>query len=243
MTSTASPKAGCEWYAAMNGWSLSTGNVMVEGTSDVAYFELAARLHRSHSGTLLLGNDLSIFAAGLEEEGGTFGISEKFPTLFNLASLDQDPNGSRRFRVIALLDDDTMGRSAVNLIAGGHRQIREFESTFRLRRIMPRRTDSARALALQTGAANAVFGRLECTIEDMLSDELCARFVTSKADAVDRPASTMATGTHRYWTPSGKRLLRQFAEAQATIDDVHAMVEVLRSLRSYLGLPPEGVEL
>lgn len=242
MTSAASPKAGCEWYAAMCGWSLCAGNVMLEGTSDVAYFNLAARLHRSQSGASLLGTDLSIFAAGLEEEGGTFGISERFPTLFNLASLDQDPSGRRRFRVIALLDDDTMGRSAVNLIAGGHRQIREYESTFRLRRVMPRRTDSARSLGLQTEAANAAFGRLECTIEDMLSDQLCARFVAARPDAVSKPASTAATGTHRYWTPSGKRMLRQFAEEQATIDDVPALVDVLRSLRSYVGLPPEGVE-
>lgn len=242
MTSAASPKAGCEWYAAMCGWSLSTGNVMVEGTSDAAYFALAARLHRAQTGASLLGTDLSIFAAGLEEEGGTFGVSERFPTLFNLASLDQDPNGRRRFRVIALLDDDTMGRSAVKSIAGGHRQIREYESTFRLRRVMPRRTDSVRALASLTEAANAVFGRLECTIEDMLSDELCARFIASRPDAVNRPALTVATGTHRYWTPSGKRMLRQFAEEQATIDDVHPMVDALRSLRSYVGLPPDGVE-
>lgn len=241
MTSAASPKAGCEWYAAMCGWSLSAGNVMVEGTSDVAYFELAAQLHRAQSGTSLLGTDLSIFAAGREEEGGTYGISDKFPTLFNLASLDQDPNGRRRFRVIALLDDDTMGRSAVNLIAGGHRQIREYESTFRLRRVMPRRTESAKALAVQTETANAAFGRMECTIEDMLSDELCARFVASRPDAVNRPAVTAATGTHRYWTPSGKWMLRQFAEEQATIDDVRSLADALRSLRSYVGLPPDGV--
>lgn len=242
MTTAASPKAGCEWYAAMCGWSLSTGNVMVEGTSDVAYFTLAARLHQAQSGVSLLGTDLSIFAAGLDDEGGTFGISEKFPTLFNLASLDLDTNGRRRFRIIALFDDDTMGRSAVNLIACGHRQIREYESMFRLRRVMPRRSDSAKTLRSQTDTANSDFARLECTIEDMLSDELCARFVVSRPDAVNRPASTMATGTHRYWTPPGKRMLREFAEKQATIDDVRSLVDALRSLRSYVGLPPDGVE-
>lgn len=242
MTTAASPKAGCEWYAAMCGWSLSIGNVMVEGASDVAYFALAARLHQAQCGASLLGTDLSIFAAGLKEEGGTFGISERFPTLFNLAALDHHPNGRRRFRVIALLDDDTMGRSAVNLIAGGHRQIREYESTFRLRRVMPRRSESAKALASQTETANAVFGRLECTIEDMLSDRLCARFVASRPDAIYRPASTAATGTHRYWTPPGKLMLFQFAEEQATIEDVHSLVDALRSLRSYVGLPPDGVE-
>ena len=111
MSNPAAPKAGCEWYAAMCGWSLSLGNVIVEGTSDVEYFTLAARLHRADSGASLLGTDLSIFAAGLEEEGGTFGISERFPTLFNLASHDRDADGRRRFQVIALLDDDTMGRT------------------------------------------------------------------------------------------------------------------------------------
>jgi hypothetical protein len=225
----------------MCGWSLSLGNVIVEGTSDVEYFALAARLHRADSGASLLGTDLSIFAAGLEEEGGTFGISERFPTLFNLASYDRDADGRRRFQAIALLDDDTMGRSAVGIIAGGHRQIREYESMFRLRRVMPRRMESAKALGAQTEAANAAFGRIECTIEDMLSDELCERFIAARPEAVSRPAVTAATGTHRYWTIAGKRMLREFAERKAPVNDVRCLTDALGALRSYVGLPPDGV--
>jgi hypothetical protein len=78
-------------------------------------------------------------------------------------------------------------------------------------------------------------------IEDMLSDELCTRFIASNPQAVNRPAATAATGTHRYWTPSGKRMLRQFAEETATIDDVRSLADALRALRSYVGLPPDGV--
>lgn len=221
---------------------MSTGNVMVEGASDVAYFTLAARLHRAHCGASLLGTDLSIFAAGLESEGGTFGISERFPTLFNLAALDRDADGRQRFQVIALLDDDTMGRSAVGIIGGGHRQIREYASIFRLRRVMPKRVDSAKALAAQTEAANAAFGRIECTIEDMLSDELCERFIAATPESISRPAATAATGTHRYWTIAGKRMLREFAEQEATVNDVRCLTDALGALRSYVGLQPTGVE-
>jgi hypothetical protein len=126
----------------MCGWKLSDGNLMVEGTSDVAYFKLAARLYRTRAGLSLLGQDFSIFAAGLGNEGGTYGVSEKFPTLFNLASYDQDAAGRRRFKVIALLDDDRMGQAALTGITRGHRQIREYESIFRLRRLMPQRAGS-----------------------------------------------------------------------------------------------------
>jgi len=226
----------------MCGWSLAAGNVIVEGTSDVAYFKLAARLHQASCGTCLLGSDLSIFAAGLEEEGGTFGISEKFPTLFNLAAYDTDANGRPRFRVIALLDDDSMGRSATNLIVGGHRQIREFESIFRLRRVMPKRSGSAKTLRNETEMANAEFARIDCTIEDMLSDRLCTRFIAASPEAVGRQAITSGTGTHRHWTPAGKTMLCQFAEQTATIDDVRSLIGALRALRSYVGLPPDGVQ-
>ncbi len=241
MSRSVSPNAGCEWYAATYGWSLLAGNVMVEGTSDVAYFQLAAKLNQVALGTSLLGKDLSIFPAGEEDDGGTFGISEKFPTLFNLAGLDLDANGRRRFRVVALVDDDTMGRSAVGVIAGGHRQIREFESLFRLRRVMPHRSGTAKALSVQTEALNSAFGRLECTIEDMLSEGLCNAFAAAKPEAVSRPSTVAGPGAHRYWTIAGKRMLREFAEKTATIDDVRALVDALRALRSYLGLPPDGV--
>lgn len=215
---------------------------MVEGTSDVAYFNIASRLHRLANGMELLGDDFSIFAAGVGDEGGTYGVSERFPTLFELASIDVDGAGRRRFRVTALVDDDRMGQNAVTGITRGHRRIAEYESVFRLRRSMPLQAGSAKSLAEKTKAANACYGSLECVIEDLLSNELCTNFIQSMPHAVQRSAITNGSGMHRFWTEHGKRELLNFASTNAKVSDVTALIDVLRALRSYVRLPPDGIK-
>lgn len=216
---------------------------MVEGTSDVAYLRLASQLYRRETGLELLGEDLSIFAAGVGDEGGTYGISERFPTLFEMASLDIDEAGRRRFRVIALLDDDNMGRVAVSGISRGHRRIAEYESIYRLRRSMPLRAGSTRTLADKTKTANACYGTLDCVIEDLISNNLCSRFIKEMPLSVKRQATVSGTGSHRYWTDSGKRELLKFVSENAKNEDMGGMIGTLRALRSYLNLPPDGVNV
>lgn len=234
------PQAGCEWYASRYGWSLRAGNVMVEGTSDVSYFEHCSHLYQARHGRRLLGTDLSIFAAGHGDDGGTYGVSEKFPTLFNLASLDLDAGGRRRFRTIALLDNDRMGQKAVAGITQGHRQIREYESIFSLKRVMPHKAGSIQKLSERTRTANASFASLDCTIEDLLSDAFCETFARTTPLAVARPATSSGGAHHRYWTEQGKRELRLLALRTARLEDMQPMVEVLRALRTYVGLSPDG---
>lgn len=219
---------------------MRAGNVMVEGTSDVSYFERCSQLYQARFGRRLLGADLSVFAAGHGDDGGTYGVSEKFPTLFNLASLDLDAGGRRRYRTIALLDNDRMGQKAVAGITQGHRQIREYESIFCLKRVMPQRAGSAQKLGERTRAANATFPSLECTIEDLLSDAFCVNFVQAMPHAVARAATNSGGAHHRYWTDQGKRELRLSALRTATFEDMHPMIEVLRALRTYVGLPADG---
>ena len=240
MSTRTTPLAGCEWYASQCGWSLRTGNIMVEGTSDVSYFERCSYLYQARVGRSLVGVDLSIFAAGRGDDGGTFGVSEKFPTLFNLASLDLDTEGRRRFRTIALLDNDRRGQKAVAGITQGHRQIREYESIFCLKRVMPHKAGSPQKLAEQTRVANARFPSGDCTIEDLLSDTFCENFVRTMPDAVARATTRSGEAHHRYWTEQGKRELRLSALRTATMEDMQAMIEVLRALRTYVGLPADG---
>jgi hypothetical protein len=240
MSTKETPPAGCEWYASRCGWTLRTGNVIVEGTSDASYFERCSQLYQAHYGRQLLGVDLSIFAAGYGNDGGTYGVSEKFPTLFNLASLDLDPSGRRKFRTIALLDNDRMGQRALAGITQGHRQIREYESIFSLKRVMPHRAGSIQKLAERTRAANAAFSSLECNIEDLLSDSFCEHFARSNPEAVARPATRLGGACRRYWTEQGKRELRLSALRNATFEDLQPMIEVLRALRTYVGLPADG---
>ncbi len=240
MSTAIAPKAGCEWYASQCGWSLRAGSLMVEGTSDVSYFMHCSKLYEAQYGLKLVGVDLAVFAAGQGDDGGTFGISEKFPTLFNLAKLDMDATGKTRFRTIALLDDDRMGRRAASGISQGHRQIREYESLFRLRRIMPHRAGSVQKLEEKTKEANSAFGALECTIEDLLADSFCTRFISGMPNAIARAATSAGGVSHRDWTTDGKRALRLEVIRTGTLADMQGMVDVLRALRTYLGLPANG---
>lgn len=241
MTIASAPnKAGCEWYASQYGWCLRAGNLMVEGTSDVTYFEHCSKLYEAHCGRRLVGVDFAVFAAGQGDDGGTFGVSEKFPTLFNLAKLDMDAAGKSRFRTIALLDDDQMGRRAVAGISQGHRQIREYDSLFKLRRSMPLRAGSVQKLEEKTKAANTTFGALECTIEDLLADSFCARFIRGMPQAITRASTSAGGASHRDWTPEGKRELWLETIRTGTLADMQGMVDVLRALRTYVWLPADG---
>lgn len=240
MSTGATPQAGCDWYASRYGWALHAGNVMVEGTSDVSYFERCSHLYQTRHGRRLLGVDLSIFAAGHGDDGGTFGVSEKFPTLFNLASLDLDAGGRRRFKTIALLDNDRMGQKAIAGITQGHRQIREYESIFSLKRVMPHKGGSVQKLAESTRTANTSFPSLECTIEDLLSNAFCESFIRTMPQAVAREATSSGGASHRHWTQQGKRELRLSALQTATFEDMQPMIDVLRALRTYVGLPADG---
>ncbi|EMV7340640.1 TPA: hypothetical protein ACKRVK_002846 [Pseudomonas aeruginosa] len=232
--------SGCEWLASQRGWELKRGSVMVEGTSDVAYFNHASKLYESVEGRRLLDEDFSIFAAGMGSEGGTFGISERFPTLFELASIDAQNNPRRKYTVIALVDDDRMGQAAAIGISKGHRAIIEYEVIFRLRRKMPLRAGSVRVLEQKTKEVNAEYGNLECVIEDLLSLELHRKFQKNMPHALKKPSTHVGAGAHHYLTDDGKRELLKFTITEATIDDLQPVVDVIKSLRSYVGLPPSG---
>lgn len=234
-------KVGCEWLADRYGWNLAPRSVMVEGTSDVAYFKCAAERYERDKGKKLIGDDFTVFAAGLGEEGGTYGISERFPNLFHTASLDIDGAGRLKYRVIALVDDDAMGRSAVMSIVRGNRSIIEFDSIFRLRRVMPMGVASTKFLSQATATGNAEFENLDCLIEDLLAAELLTRFEELAPQAIRRPPMKRGPGSHRYFTEDGKRALLGYTKQEATLQDLSGIVDTLRALRSYLGLAADGV--
>ena len=233
--------SGCAWYAKRMGWELKRGNLMVEGTSDVDYFYCASRCHYKATGLKLLGEDFAVFAAGLGDSGGTYGVLERFPTLFQIALVDLDHGGKRRHRCIALLDDDNMGRSAVSSITRSHRQIIEYESIFRLRRIMPMKAGSSRVLEERTRSQNLGFGKMDCVIEDLLPQALTKRFLEIHPNATSRPTIVQGLGVHYYWTDAGKRDLLRFVKANATAAELAGLIEVLKALRSYVNLPSDGI--
>jgi hypothetical protein len=240
MAQSAEPNNVGKWYAEKMGWKLSSGNVMVEGTADVAYFELASRLHFQKTGMRLLDHNLSIFASGLEEEGGAYGIQARFPTIFDLNRLDTDANGRLKYQLIAVFDDDDIGRSAMKSLLYVNRLLKEYVSVFLLRREMPLRPQVPAQLGMLTTQQNQQFAGANCTIEDMLSDSLAQRFLSGAQNVLARPINPTVQTLHLPWNVAGKAQLREFAEKTATWNDVERLVNALRALRSYVGLPPEG---
>ncbi|AZD30739.1 hypothetical protein [Pseudomonas chlororaphis] len=232
---------GCLWLASKLGWRLARGNVMVEGTSDVEYFEIAAYLYNVKTGLNLIGEDFSVFAAGEKDDGGAPGIMERFPSIFTTAMHDVDAASKIKYKIIAVADDDHYGKIAVNAVPKGHRAIFEYEHIFRLRRIMPLRAGSRDALKNQTRQANEEYGALDCVIEDLLSLAIIKEYQASNPGHLSGNIITLGKGHHAPWTPQGKSGLLKFTRKKAKIDDVELLVDVLKALRSYVGLPPEGI--
>src|SRR4051812_41403422 len=109
---------------------------MVEGNTDVAYLNHADKLYCACSGLSLLAG-ISVFSPGAGDDGGTPGILEQFPTLFNLVIQNNRQEATTRVRAVALLDDDTPGRSAFNLLRTFNRTIKAWQDVFLLKRNYP----------------------------------------------------------------------------------------------------------
>ncbi len=100
-------------YAKGEGLAIRKRTVLVEGTTDVELFQLAARLEHERTGTDLLGSDLAIVAAGIGHLGGTRNLCRRLWVLRDLARHCLSENGSPRYRFIGLFDNDKAGKQAV----------------------------------------------------------------------------------------------------------------------------------
>lgn len=213
---------------------------MVEGNLDVRYFELAAKHYLSKKNVYLIGKDLSIFAAGTGDRGGTYGVCEQFPTLWNQARVDLDPNGKIRFRVVALLDNDPKGKTAVSLMCKANRALVENSNVFLLNRNMPRMSRDPKPLTEHILDANRLFARTSCTIEDLLDRTLCELYAEQNPHHVQNPRGDL-NADHYVWTDDGKFGLAKFVASHAELEQLRKVVEVIKSMRFYLGLPADGV--
>jgi hypothetical protein len=227
-------------YAARNGWSLLSRNVMVEGETDVGYLNLAAELYRREKNLELLGNDLSIFACGSGNLGGTYGIYEQLPPLLNIIRSDPDPNGKMLFRVIALVDNDKPGRSLQCSIIKQYRNIRANRDIFCLNYIFPRTATEPNALTSQITKYNTEWKGLDCEIEDLIGNELIELFIEESPNSLLKGPFERHNKKHYEWTNDGKARLFQFVNSMADFNSVQGLIELLKSLRFYLGLPADG---
>ena len=232
-----------EKYASDKEWPVLATNLIVEGESDQLYFEFASKLYAADFGKSLVGKDLAIFPPGSGDDGGTYGVQEVFNVAWTLTSHDLDKDSRRIYRIAALLDGDPKGKYTANSIVGSHRKIKMWRDIFVLHRIFPRKATDCRAVQKQVENANSQWKNLFTIIEDLFSEELIELFSNEHPQYVKNV--TWGDGTvapyHIQFQPDGKTAFRRFVFANADLESIAPLIEVLRSLRFWMGLSPDGV--
>lgn len=223
-------------YAMALGFAIRPRTIIVEGTTDVELFQLAARLEREATGCELLGNDLAIIAAGVGELGGTRGVIREFVCLRGLARTCLQPNGRPTYRFIGLFDNDKAGKQAVKAVRDFDTSILEYKDVFRLWPIMPLAGNLDPGTMQKTFERdNAPYKGIEWEAEDLLEHEFYEAFLFDNPSALVRNAS-LAGKVHRDLTFDGKARLHQFIKQHAVRKDIDGVIKVLKALRYYLGL-------
>lgn len=223
-------------YAASRGWTLKRNIVVVEGSTDEALFKLASYF-ASRVQVELLGQEISIVAAGERDLGGTFGVGRELITLRSMAASILDARGDPMYRVIGVVDDDHAGRKVIADIANIDRGVLEFRDILRLRPVMPVITGAdPQQLRAASNLANLPFGGLDWEVEDVLSGGLLAQLAKQQpADVLRR--DTRGGRTHHELTKVGKRELHKLVQRHAVLADLGGVVGIIRTLRAMFGLP------
>lgn len=222
-------------YGLSKGWKLLTKIILVEGTSDVAIFELASELYEKSTGRSLLSG-LSIVAAGYGDRGGTSGVVRELIGLRNMASTLMSPTGAPLYRVIGLFDNDTAGQKAVNGARIVDTSISEYRDVFRLRPVMPKGSLDPKALQRSFEQLDNNWRGLPWELEDLISQPLIELFSAEYPTAITS-LKEVSGFIHREFTQDGKSKLVRFCKLYADLDSLSSVVEILHSLRHYMNLP------
>ena len=224
-------------YGQSHGWNLRPRTVLVEGTTDVGLFELAARLERKKTGLDLFENGLAIIAAGEGDQGGTHGVVRELNALRCYARYSLLPNGNHKYRFIGLFDNDDAGRRAINGARVVDKSIHEYKDVFRRRPVMPCNVSlDVKTLGKTFEQLNSDYKGLDWELEDLLTVDFFDAFLADHPSAVRRQTQK-GNRIHRDFTPDGKANLHRYIKGNAIHEDLEAVVEVIKSLRFYLNLP------
>lgn len=229
-----------EQFAAQAGWAIARNNVVVEGTSDVAFLNRASELHADARGRPVLDSDFAVVAAGRGDDGGVEGVNRRVQLMRQLADVDRDAAGALRHRFVGLLDGDMAGRSALTIACRFDRRIEAYVDLFVLRPVMPAFAQGAdRSIAVTT--ANLPNGQLDWEIEDLCSEAMLSRFERENPGAV---VSKIQRGgfVHREIQRAAKPKLRELFASSATLPDAKGMLALLKTMRAYLGLEHKFIE-
>lgn len=231
-----------QWYAGQLGWPIRFRNIIVEGETDRDYFRLADKLFYEAKGRRLLGDEVAVFPTGSGDQGGTYGIVEHFPIFRKLIDLDVDAHGKTPFRCIALVDGDSQGKNAFNILTSKYTRLRQYRDVLILQRELPRATVEPKALRTQIENANKAWRQIDCEIEDLVSYSLLDAYVDAQPKSKKREPILLNDGHHFFFQSEYKRDLFRFVEDYAGYTDVDRIIETLRSMRFYLGVDPDGIQ-
>lgn len=226
-------------YGVSKGWRLKPRCVLVEGTSDVALIDVAARLFEAETGRSIL-EGLAIVAAGQGDRGGTRGVIRELITLRNLSAAYLSPAGRPVYRFLGLFDDDTPGRNAVTGARSIDVSIVEYRDVLRLKPVMPA-TGSVDPAALKRSfdSLNASHKGINWELEDLVGKDLFALFLEDHPTALIR-SSEAGGAEHRELTQDGKSKLIRFCAKHADLASLRPVVDMVHALRHYLNLSRVG---
>ncbi len=223
-------------HGASKGWQLLPRSVLVEGTSDVALFELAAERYRKAMGKNLLA-DIAILAGGEGDRGGTKGVVRELLGLRAIASGYLSPAGRPVYRFVGLFDNDTPGQKAVNFARDADAAILEYRDIFRLRPVMPILANlDPGAVRRGFEKANEPYKGMRWELEDLIGEALMELFLEEFPTALVREHRE-ADACHRELTRDGKSRLVRFCRDNADLASLKGLVDTLHALRCYMVLP------
>jgi hypothetical protein len=225
-------------YGRALGFNVRERTILVEGNTDVRLFELASRLEYEATGNELVDSRLAICSPGSGDLGGTSGVVRELVSLRAHARLCLLPNGKARYRFVGLFDTDQAGRQAVKMAQYLDTSILEYKDIFRLHPVMPPGTNlDPKSLKLAFEKANSSYSGVQWEAEDLLPRSLIDAFLEECPSAVTRTIELGDDKVHRDFTQDGKARFHRFVSENALRSDVADVVQVLKAMRSYLGLP------
>lgn len=227
-------------YGRLEGWVFKDNNVMVEGTIDVRYLEIANQRYVDAGGQSLIDGSFGPLAIGEAEEGGTYGMKEKLNTLWRIRRLAAQDGSGSLCRVIAVVDDDPAGRDAFRHIA--QRGARPWVDLFLLRRRNPQ-VDQPAHFKGECEKLNHNYlqdRQFFCVIEDLIDFGVIDEFRRQHPECLKRDIHECAGAFHVDIHRDYKGKLVRFVDDNALLGDVTRLVELLKAFRCLLRLPVDA---
>lgn len=230
------------FFANTKKFDIRPRTIFVEGTSDVAIFQLAAKLEKEKSGLDLLGDRLAIIAAGERDEGGVKGVCRELVSFKNMAKYCLLPNGRPKYRFVGLFDNDNAGRQAINDVRKIDTSILEYKDVFRLWPIMPHSSNlDVEVIRKSFVAENEKYKNLDWELEDLLPASFSESIIIENPNLQYR-SHPVEDKIHREWSPDGKAKLHRLTIQNAIYKDLEAVIKVLYAFWHYLNIkPPENI--